>query len=34
MMIGANISHQLSVIALSRSCSRVKAMAPHSGPRN
>ena len=30
--IGAKISHQLSVIAESRSSSRMKAMAPQSGP--
>jgi hypothetical protein len=33
MTIGANISHQVSVIAESRSSSTIKAIAPHSGPR-
>ena len=33
-MIGANSSHQLSVMALSWSCSSTNAIAPQSGPRN
>ena len=34
IMIGAKISHQLSVIARQPVLSMMKAMAPHSGPRN